>query len=349
MVRVSDAAHGHDRVDALSIGNRPMERFPVVVEYRSFRNDDPPALVEIWNETFSGRGAAQLRHSSPLERHAFSKPYFDPAGLIVAVEKGVCVGFAHAGFGPNSTEAALSFTSGITCLIAVRPAQRRRGIGSELLSRCETYLRQRGARMLWAGPMRPLNPFYFGLYGGSDLPGFLASDAAAAPFLAARGYQPEDTCLVFQRRVDQALDVIDGRFPALRRRFEVKVEPAAGRRTWWYECTRGPVELIEFRLVETLTGQVAARTEVWEMDLFSWRWGLPAVGIVDLAVREDLRRQGLGKFLLALLLRYLQEQYFGVVEVQTMERNHAAVSLYHALGFEQVDLGGVYRLTKANG
>ena len=55
-----------------------------MIHYRSFRNDDPPALVQIWNEAFTGRGAVKLAHSSPLEFHVFAKPYFDPEGLTVA-------------------------------------------------------------------------------------------------------------------------------------------------------------------------------------------------------------------------------------------------------------------------
>ena len=101
-----------------------------VVEYRTFHNDDPPGLAEIWNEALTGRGAAQLRNSSPLERLAFAKPYFDPTGLIVALDGNSRVGFAHAGFGPNPREAALAHASGVTCLTAVRPAYRRRGIGT---------------------------------------------------------------------------------------------------------------------------------------------------------------------------------------------------------------------------
>src|SRR3989442_1948213 len=66
------------------------------LEYRSYRNDDPPSLVEIWNEAFLSRGAVQIRHGSALERFVFAKPYFDPDGLIVAVQDGVRVGFAHA-------------------------------------------------------------------------------------------------------------------------------------------------------------------------------------------------------------------------------------------------------------
>jgi ribosomal protein S18 acetylase RimI-like enzyme len=321
-------------------GNQPVEGFSVV-EYRSFRNDDPPGLVEIWNEAFTGRGSVQLRHSSPLERYAFAKPYFEPAGLIVAVEGTKRIGFVHGGFGPNPSDSELSYTVGVTCLLGVRPAHQRHGVGSELLARSEAYLRERGARDFYAGPRRPFDPFYFGLYGGSDLPGFLASNPAAAPFFQKHGYQPVEAHVVLQRRLDQSLGIVDGRFAAFRRKYEVRVQPRTGAQTWWQECTLGPLEMLEFALVEA-TGETVARADVWEMEGFSWRWGLPSVGLLGLMVRETLRRQGLGKFLVASVLHYLQEQYFGLIEVHTPEQNAAAVALFQGLGFHQVDCGRVF-------
>jgi ribosomal protein S18 acetylase RimI-like enzyme len=314
-----------------------------VVQYRSFRNDDPPGLVDIWNDAFTGRGAVLLRHSSPLERFIFSKPYFDAAGLIVAVEDGLRIGFVHAGFGSNAKESALAPATGVICAIGVRSSHRRRGIGSRLLERAEGYLRERGARTIYAGAMRPLNPFYFGLYGGSESSGFLASDKAAAPFLEYHGYRPWDTCLVFQRHLDQPVNVVDARFVALRRRLSMRVLPNTGIASWWQECVQGVVEPVEFRLEETVTSQAPARAQIWEMEGFSWRWGLPSVGLLDLEVNESQRRQGFAKFLLVSILQYLQEQYFGLIEVQTMERNQAAVKLYQGVGFEQVDIGRIYR------
>ena len=56
------------------------------------------------NQSFTGRGAVQLRSSYPLERFAYSKPFFDPDGLIVAVDGEQRVGFVHAGFGPNGDQ-----------------------------------------------------------------------------------------------------------------------------------------------------------------------------------------------------------------------------------------------------
>ena len=318
----------------------------LVVEYRSFRNTDAPHLVEIWNETFTGRGTVHLRHANLLEVHALAKPYFDPQGLIVAVEDRVPVGFAHGGFGPNNRESMLSFATGVVCAISVRPRFQGRGIGSELLARCETYLRDRGARTLQAGQLPPLTPYYFGLYGGSDLPGFLVSNEAAGPFLEVHGYQPGDTCLVLDRRLDQPLNIVDARFPNLRRRFEVQILPPLGCVSWWREAVLGPVELLECRLIEKSSDRTVGRAQVWEMEGFSRTWNVPAIGIVGAEIREDLRRQGLGKFLINSLLRSMQEQYFGLAEVQTPERNQAAVNLFRSLGFEQVDVGRTYRLEK---
>lgn len=314
-----------------------------MILYRRFRNTDPPRIATVWNDALTGRGSFPLRSTVLLERSVLSKPYFDPDGFILAEADGELVGFSHAGFGPNPEETALDTTNGVVCMVAVRESHRRRGIGTELLHRAEQYLRDRGARSLHAGPMRPLNPFYFGLYGGSDQPGFLGSDAAAAPFLERCGYQGLHDTLVFQRRLDPPLGAADLRFAGLRRRYELQVNPRMALGSWWQECVLGSLEPIEFRLEDKLTGLAVARALVWEMEGYSGRWNQPAAGILEIQVRPELRRLGLAKFLLAQLLRYLQDQYFGIAEVQSPDRNQPAVALFRTLGFEQVDVGRVYR------
>jgi ribosomal protein S18 acetylase RimI-like enzyme len=314
-----------------------------VIYYRTFQNDDPPGLVRVWNEAFTGRGSVTLPTASALEEYVFAKPYFDPAGLVIALEDGEHVGFAHAGFGPNAGESSLSMSNGVVCAVGVRPGFRGRGIGAELLRRSEAYLAGRGATTIYAGPMRPFNPFYLGLYGGSESAGFLASDAVAEPFLARHGYLRHDTALVFQRRLEGAINVNDPRFLTVRRRFELVAQPRRGTGTWWQECTLGPIEVLDVLLRDKVSGTVAARAAAWEMLGFCQRWGAPAVGIMDLDVSPALRRQGLAKFVLVHLLRHVQEQFFSLVEVQANERNEPAVRLYRGLGFEQVDTGHTYR------
>ena len=316
---------------------------------RRFHNDDPPDLAAVWNDAFPGRGAYPLRHPSPLERCVFSKPYYDPDGLIVAEDGRSVVGFAHAGFGTNADETAIDPTRGVVCAIAVRSSYRRHGIGTELLKEAERYLTDRGTRVLHAGPAThcagapPLNPFYFGLYGGSDLSGFLLSDPAAAPFLEHHGYAAAQTTLVLQRRLDGPVTAADPRFATLRRQYDIKLMPRASIGTWWQECVLGVLEPVEFRLADRLSGQAAARALIWEMEGYSARWNVPAAGLMDIQVRSDLRRQGLAKFLVTQILRKLHEEYFGIVEVQSPERNTTATALFQSLGFERVDTGRVYR------
>ncbi|MBO0697331.1 MAG: GNAT family N-acetyltransferase, partial [Zavarzinella sp.] len=105
-----------------------------------------------------------LRSHTALDNAVFNKPYFDPAGFFVAEDDaGRLAGFAHAGFGPNDDLSALDHSHGVVCAIAVRPEHRRKKVGTELLRRCEDYLRGLGARVLRAGPIRPVKPFYLGV------------------------------------------------------------------------------------------------------------------------------------------------------------------------------------------
>lgn len=314
------------------------------MRFRHFRNADPPALAALWNESLTHRGAVELRSHAPLDAAVFNKPYFEARGLIIAEDdNGRLAGIAHGGFGPNEELSAINRSIGVICAIAVRPDCRKQGVGRELLLRCETYLRDAGATTLLAGPNRPNKPFYLGVYGGSNAPGFLRSDADAEPFLLANGYQPDRRVLVFDRRLDVALNIVDARFGALKRKYDMQALPQARLGSWWRECVMGPLEPSEFRLDDKATGQTAARALFWEMTDYGWRWGAPPAGIIEVQVRNDLRRQGLGKFLLAQLLRHLQEQYFAVAEVHVPEEDETAAKLFRSLGFMQVDVGVTYR------
>ena len=313
-----------------------------MIEFRSFCNTDPPGIVQVWNECFTNRGAYRLRASTLLELCVFSKPYFKDEGLILACEDGKTVGFVHAGFGPNGAETALSTESGIICALAVRPSHRRQKIGSQLLQRAEDYLKKAGSRDILFGGMSPLNPFYFGLYGGSDGPGILASDADAAPFLAHHGYQPCSTRLVLQRQLEGYQPIVDTRFVPMRRRYDTQLmaQPEVG--SWWQACVMGSFEPVEFRLVDKLTSIPAARVLVWEMS--SARQPGPLIaGLLDVHVRPDMRRQGMAKMLVNQTLRYVQENSFKLAEVQIPEENRAGHDLFKSLGFELVDTGYAYR------
>jgi ribosomal protein S18 acetylase RimI-like enzyme len=315
-----------------------------VITYRRFRNTDPPALADVWNESLTGRGSYPLPTPSQFERWVFSKPYFDHDGLILAVDDASnrVLGFALAGFGPTEDLSALDKTQGVVCVVVVRPGERRKGIGRELVRRAEAYLTAGGATTLRVGPAWPNCPFGFGLYGGTDAPGFLASDAGADPFVKALGYAPAEQTLVYQKRLDQPLTIADARFGVLRRRYDTQVHRAAEVPSWWHDCVWGTLEPVEFRLMDKLTNLPAAEVTVWELEGYGWRWGFPAAGVLDIHVREDLRRQGLAKMLMSSVLRFVQDQFFGIVEVHARADRPDAVALCKSVGLDQVDVGTAY-------
>lgn len=316
---------------------------PDGVNLRPFRNGDPPALVEIWNRSQLGRGAVQPLSIVELDALVLAKLHFDREGLIVACEGESPIGFVHAGFGANENEADLSHSWGVISAVLVVPQWRRRGVGRVLMSAAERYLRDRGAEVIYAGGMRPLNPFYLGLYGGAELPGFLESDVNVGPFLQACGYAEADRALVFHRDCQQRTGLFDVRFSRLRRTLHFQIDAGDPQPTWWWSRVMGLFDQLRVRLVSRESGRPLAVASCWEMVGFSRAWGRRTVGLVDVHVDESVRRQGIGKLLVSELLTRLGDEGIELAEVQTMQRNQAAVGLYRSLGFVQVDQGVIYR------
>src|SRR5262249_2849759 len=161
-----------------------------------------------------GRGAYPVRTPALFERWIFSRTYFSQDDLTVAYDDqtGAVAGFSLIGFGPDEELSALMAQKGVVCAVLVRPTFRRQGIGRGLLPRADADLRERGAASVTVGSIWPNNPYLFGLYGGSNSPGILVGEPEAEPFLRSQGYAPAETALVFQRKLDTPLAVVDTRF-----------------------------------------------------------------------------------------------------------------------------------------
>jgi ribosomal protein S18 acetylase RimI-like enzyme len=314
-----------------------------LIGYRSFRNSDPPHLAEIWRTRSGLRGYAQPMTAMLLDRFVFSKPYFDQGGLLVATDGDRPVGFAHAGFGPVDDESALSTEVGASILTVVVPHSDDAAIAAELIARCEAYLRDRGAKILYGGGIRPLNAFYVGLYGGSELPGILDSDAQHQGFFRAAGYREIDRTVVLHRELTGFRPIVDRQQMQLRRRIRVECACDPPLRSWWETCTLGDFTRLEYRLFLERGTEPAAIATLIDMETFSHTWGARTAGMIDVWVAEAHRREGIGLSLVGEILRQAHEQGFGLVEVQTMQHNTAAVKLYKRLGFEQIDSGAVFR------
>ena len=277
-----------------------------------------------------------------LEYFVLAKLYFDPAGMVLATENGRVVGFAHAGFVSNAAGNDLDTSTGVLCALGVVQRHRRQGVGSELLRRSEAYVRGRGAKRLLAGPMSPDNPFLFGLYGGCDSSGFLASHDGAEPFLTKHGYAPVRRCGIFQRSLASLQTPADNRFGDIRQQYDIVGAPLPAG-TWWHESVLGPVEVFEYDLRDKKSEAIVARLLLWDMELFAQAWQKTCVGLLDFQVEPAVRRRGLGRYLLSQVLRHLRDQTFSLFETRIELDNATGIAFFENLGFARVETGTTYQ------
>lgn len=317
-------------------------RLLTVIEYRCFRNEDPPRLADAWRSAALGRSAIQPMTTTALETGVFCRPYFDRAGLMVAIDAGRVVGFAHAAFGPNASQSAVDCSVGTTLLVVVVPHAEERQIGDELLRRCEGYLISRGARTLLGGGSDQFRGFYLGLYGGSDLPGVLDSSPAMQDVFRRAGYAVEERISVHRRRLEGFRVPVNRLQIAIRRNTVMHVIDEPNRRNWWEAATTAGIALRRYEL-RNKSGELVGSSTFWDMEPLSKTWGITAAGLLHVTVEGPRRRQGIASYLVAEAMHDLAEEGVGLVEAQTSDSNAAAAGLFEKLGFDVVEQGSVFR------
>lgn len=310
---------------------------------RPFQNTDPPSIAEIWRSRAGQCGLKESISVDLFEQLVFGKIYFDCRGLILAFDGDRPVGFAHAGFGPNQQRSGISTESGVICMLVVRPDCAEAEVADALLRQCESYLRSRGAKVLYGGAVWPMVPFYLGLYGGSQMPGVLDSDTLARELYQSHGYQEIERTVVFRRSVSSSFHPpMDRRQMQLKRRLTVQTTSDPPPRDWWEACTIGDFDLTRFELVPRGGGPHLATVTVRALEPGrSWEFAR-ACGLMELAVEPSHRRQGLATFLLAESFRLLVRQGVTAFEAQTELSNSASVALFRKLGLEQQEEGIVF-------
>jgi ribosomal protein S18 acetylase RimI-like enzyme len=316
-----------------------------VIEYRRFHNSDPPRLVALWHAARLGRGAAGGFSSDAFELLNFAQRYFDREGLIVAVDAGTgdVVGMVHAGFGPNETKSDIDTGVGVICAVLVRPEYRRQGIGRELVRRAEDYLRSRGSETILAGPAAPFDPFYVGLYGGSQPSGFLESDPDAAPFFMTLGYEPAERIAILQRDLQSGRDPMSFKVVNVRRKTQLGMSHDFDDPSWWWMTRYGRLDSLRFVLTAKSGGESLASVTVLGLDLYLPKWQERVIGLTNLRVPDDERRKGYGQALLLEVGKRLREELVNKLEAHVGESNSVALKTFEGAGFARVDTGIVYR------
>lgn len=312
-------------------------------QLRRFKNSDPPALAEIWKSQPLQRGLVQPMSSSVLEQFVFAKQYFEADGLVVATRDGEPMGFAHGGFGPDETGRRLSHEMGATQMLMVHGDLDEPALADELLGHCEEYLRSRGARVLYGGGMRPLDAFYLGLYGGSEVSGVLESDRLTNEVFRRNGYEVAAEALVMQRDLARFRPPVTREQRAVRREVNLEYNYAPRPANWWEACRYCNLERQRFRLTRRRAAEPLASVDFWDMEPLAASWGIRTAGVLNLEVHPEHRRRKFATYLLCEAFRELQKRGASMLEAHVMADNQPAIALYKGLDFKTVDTGRVYR------
>jgi GNAT superfamily N-acetyltransferase len=316
-----------------------------MIRYLAFLNTDAPALVELWNRQTGRRALTQPMSLIQLEECVFSKPYFDRHGLLVAKEDDRLVGFAHAGFAASPDGLRLDTEVGAVHLVVVAEHPQREIIARGLREQCESYLVSRGARTLWAGCVQPAHGFYLGLYGGSESPGVLESDADSVTLFRNAGYVDVDQHVILQRQLASFRPPVDRKQVQIRRQYHVESEVNPPSASWLEAWAMEPFDRVRYRLFKRGGGEACGSVMTRCRGCLSDDSSAGTIGLDGLHIPPEQRGQGLGAFLLAEALRSVQGTGAQLAEVQIADRNPPALALFKKLGFQQVDRGWVLRKT----
>ena len=217
-------------------------------------------------------------------------------------------------------------------------------MAAALLDHAVAALCERGAQVIYAGGQYPLNPFYWGLYGGSEFSGILNGHDRFHRAVQAIGFR---AC---SRSVRLELDLGRGGEPSfdpksllLRRSYRLTVDPDSMLARWWDALAIGPTFTVGFRLIDS-RGAVAAHATTWDMAGFERLDGRLRAGLIDVFVEPDLRRKGLARSLLREVIRHHASRNLHALCVQTNEDNQPALTLYRSFGFAEIGDSILYRL-----
>jgi ribosomal protein S18 acetylase RimI-like enzyme len=324
-----------------------------VTRFRSFRNSDPPALVKLWNQAIPVCGSVRPLRVHELDTHALGTAHFDSAGLIVAERDGRIVGFVHAGFGPDlpidSTRPfELCHELGTIAMLVVEPGLDDQGLVSGLIDAAQRYLRSRGAKVVYAGGLFPLNPFYWGLYGGSEGSGVLSGQERFTSVLLEQGYEPVSTTVLLEADLS-VHEPRDPRTALIRRLTQIEFLDDALPTDWWQNVALGDFQLMSARLLMKADGTQVAQAQAWDMGWFGREDGRALIGLINVDVPPAQRRKGYGRFLISEIFRRARENLISSVAVATSTENEPALALYASLGFQPVDESTLYRLPPSPG
>lgn len=315
-------------------------------QIRPFQNTDVAGIVSVWNSLLQIPNVACPLSASEFEILVLSKPYFEAEDLLVGVDQdsGAILGFAHCGFGPENPEKFCQKLDRSMGTIAMLCCQPDTELENALIQSAVLHLRQKGSKVIYAGGRYPLNPFYWGIYGGSEYSGFLADHPGIHQALTRNHFQESARNVLFEynlaknepRHVKNAI---------LKRESRLRILEEENPQCLW---TTLAVELFHPLVVELFDRHEKERlgsATLWPMSIYGREQDKSLIGMIDVWIDQTQRRRGFGRLLITETVKCAMELSYDKLCVQTDASNLPAINLYQALGFTATDSTVFYRLS----
>lgn len=287
-----------------------------MIQCRSFRNSDPPHLAHLWNCFWDACGNRVRLTPLLIERFVLGKLFFDPRGLVVVTEDSRVVGFAHAGFGPNSEGTSLDTSVGVITAFVTAPAGVDPDVPQALLKAAEEYLVGRGASTVYFGGSPFPEPFWLGLAYGPRLPGVADNNLQLRQCLADLGYQPVESRVVVERSLRQFTPPVSPELIRCHRELTVNFTGEPWLTKWWELVTLDPFELLSFELLARLSGCQLGRMRLFIREMAANSAGGFPIALWDIDIAPNCPLPEAKWFFLVQVTRELARGNAASLEVQ---------------------------------
>jgi len=283
--------------------------------------------------------------TSEFEMFVLSRPYFEAAGLIVATDDNTnqIIGFTHCGFGPADPTTFCRSVDKSLGTIALVCSGADESLQHALVQAGITHLKSQGAGVIYAGGRFPLNPFYWGLYGGSEFSGILAVESGLHAALVRNGFAESARSVLFEFNLAGA-EPRHIKNIVLKRDSQLSIIEDDSLGCPWTELAIEPFHPMNVEIRKRHDKATVASAVLWPMLLYGRRDLRSRIGLISVDVAPENRRQGYGRLVVTEAIKCAMELSYDVMCVQTDATNLPAIKLYEAIGFKQVETASLYRL-----
>ena len=318
---------------------------------RSFRNNDPPRLLELWQKSQSRpHDAAPLISLSlnQLQSQVLGLPMQDHQSIMLAFDEKRPVGYVHTAFVPTQDGYSFDPAIGQICFLCVDPDYFDvAGAAAVLLRAGEEYLIAKGAQKIFGGSPSPSAPFYTGFYSGGEAVGILHADKTMIDAFQGAHYCVHQKTSWFYFDLRNYSSSITAEVAGYYDELQVEIYEVPAAKTWWEGCslahgiwfdatasliqTHRPVARLRTRITYPDTGSILA--------MYGRTWH---ASLMELRVHPDFTDEGIKRYLLSELVHYLALQN-QIVQIEAhVSEDSPLFSLLHKQGWQVRGTGSVF-------